>query len=133
MAYFTNMSTELPFTGAARAHFLSAVADYERRAGEAEESDDYDLADELSPLHCDIVEEDDVLLLTDNEGLINIDRLVELTQATLKAFDLPPIGFQWSFGCKKLLDASGGAAVFITRDNIESASTFEWLAARGVE
>ena len=64
-----------------------------------------------------------------SDGDANLDSLLPMLQATLVKFDLAePLTLQWSYDCSKpRLDAYGGGAAIVTKDEIKQMHTAHWI------
>lgn len=62
---------------------------------------------------------------------INTNHVCAFIQHLINKFDLPPCGFEVAYTCSKpRLDAFGGAAFWITKNDIEVYSTNLWLTEK---
>ena len=72
----------------------------------------------------------------DDAGYVEIEGLCDIFQSWLRAIsdETRSVGFEWANTCTKpRLDAFGGGAVFIRKDEVRWLNTGSWLHERKVE
>lgn len=81
-------------------------------------------------------ENEDGIWFHDDEGAVNIEALCDVLQLWLSEIsdDTRSIGFEWANTCSKpRLDAFGGGAAFIRKDEVRFMNTGSWLHERQIE
>lgn len=79
---------------------------------------------------CTLTEDGGAFIIATDESA-NIDELISFLQAVIARFDLEPVGFEWSNDASRpLIDAYGGGAAFVSKDDVELVGTGRWLAER---
>ena len=128
--YFTNFSVVLPLTKEQQEYALNLV-----KQVEAYRSDNQQLPVDFPESLRDEVENwpFDTELIKDGIWLHSMDggqeTACQFIQHLMQKFEFAPsMAFEWSHDCSKpRLDAFGGGAAFITKSEIKTFSTSEWL------
>ena len=131
--YFTNFSVVLPLTKEQQEYALNLVKQVEAyRSDNQQLPVDFPefLRDEVDnwPFETDLIK-DGIWLHSMYGGQETACRFI---QHLLQKYDTAPfIGFEWSHDCSKpRLDAFGGGAAFITKTQIETMSTSDWIRSK---
>jgi len=92
-------------------------------------------ADQCFHLTAEIDTSNDGLLITSTgDGFFSEDCANVLVQTLIKRFDLRPVGWaSASFGGRSTPGTQGGAAFFVTADEIREFSTWDWLDSQQAE
>ncbi len=101
-----------------------------------EKDEKLEAAGESSLLGNCFEKDDKGVWIRDEDGHVEIDALCDVLQAWLGATgdECMGVGFEWSNSCSKhRLDAFGGGAVFIRKDDIQTINTGSWLHEKQVE
>jgi len=57
-----------------------------------------------------------------------VDAVCTFVHYLIKQFNLPPVSFEWSYDCNRpRTDAFGGGAAYITKEEIRSFTTNQWI------
>lgn len=103
-------------------HYSQLVEDDEVKEGEEAH---YNIEDYGNPSNCFKIEKNSVWFTSSMSDGHNIDGMIEIIQEYLTAMDPKGIvTYEWSSTCSKpRLDAFGGGAVAISKDNVKSMDT----------
>jgi len=128
--YFTNFSVVLPLTKEQQEYATQLVRQIKEHRNDNEPLPTNfpdELKDELENWTFDTEPTADGFWLSSQYG--GQESACAFIQHLLHKFDFAPsVQFEWSHDCSKpRTDAYGGGAAFITRTEIETFSTSEWL------